>query len=111
MESEKYSDYFSLMPDVCSDTIPKKLKPRNKKEIVGAMIQEHSVDVCRALLNLKYAIVVSWFLYAACAIDHVSMPSFSFSNLPKIFTTVELTRLIRTPRGHAIVPVLSGCAY
>ena len=37
--------------------------------------------MCVGHPNLKYTIVVSWFLYAACTVDHISMPSFSFSNL------------------------------
>ena len=27
VESERYSDYFSPMPGICNDTLPKKLKP------------------------------------------------------------------------------------
>ena len=45
MASERYSDYFNLMPDISNDTCPKKLKPDNMKEIIGAMMQEHSVEV------------------------------------------------------------------
>jgi len=45
VESERYSDYFSPMPDISNDTFPKKLKPDNRKKIIGAMMQEHSVEV------------------------------------------------------------------
>jgi len=45
VESERYSDYFNPMPDISNDTFLKKLKPDNMKEIIGAMIQEHSVDI------------------------------------------------------------------
>ena len=45
MESERYSDYFNLMPDISNDNFSKKLKPDNMKEIIGAMMQEHSVEV------------------------------------------------------------------
>jgi len=45
VEMERYSDYFNPMPDISNNTFPKKLKPDNMKEIIGAMMQEHSVDV------------------------------------------------------------------
>jgi len=45
VESERYSDYFSPMPDISNDTFLRKLKPDNIKEIIGAMMQEHSVEL------------------------------------------------------------------
>ena len=44
-ESESYSDCFKPMPDISNDTFRKKLKPDNMKEVIGAMMQEHSVEV------------------------------------------------------------------
>jgi len=47
VESESYSDYFNPVPDISIDTFafPKKLKPDNMNEIIGAMMQEQSVEV------------------------------------------------------------------
>ena len=45
VESERYSDYVSPMPDISNDTFLKKLKPDNMKKIIGAMVLEHSVEV------------------------------------------------------------------
>jgi len=45
VESERYSDYFNPVPDISNDTFLKKLKPDNIKEIIGAMMQEHSVEL------------------------------------------------------------------
>jgi len=45
VESERHSDYFNPMPDISNDTFLKELKPDNMKEIIGAMMQEHSVEV------------------------------------------------------------------
>jgi len=42
VESERCSDYFSPMPDIINDTFPNKLKPDNRKEIIGAMM-EHTL--------------------------------------------------------------------
>jgi len=39
VESERYSDQFSPMPDISNNTFPKKLKPDNMKEIIGAMMK------------------------------------------------------------------------
>ena len=45
MESERYSDYFNPMFDISNDTFLKKLKPDSMKEIIGAMMQEQSVEL------------------------------------------------------------------
>ena len=44
-ELEKSSDFLNPMRDMSNDTFPKKVKPDNMKEIIGAMMQEHSVEV------------------------------------------------------------------
>ena len=45
VESERYSDYFNPMPDISNDTFLKKVKADNLNEIIGDMMQEHSVEV------------------------------------------------------------------
>ena len=44
VESERYSDYFSPMPDISNNTFLKKLKQDNMKEMIGAMMLQQSVE-------------------------------------------------------------------
>ena len=59
VESERYSDYFNPRPDISNDTFPKKLKPGSMIEFIGAIMQEHSVEL---IFQLFAALVICFVL-------------------------------------------------